>query len=331
MGDGIRRKERCAVWWCLALCKQVLSFVTEPLFGLCGHSCFGFSSCEHVYVSLVMGLRKRGGNTSLQASEACSVSQNTFITARHRQVISTHTSVSAQLWQMMEMVVINHGKVHGKPGQAVTWPLELIRFSGSELIHLYPLIINLNSELKADGESNKASTYSSDDAPQTTSAGVQKQHGEHYLCSAVNRTEYSAASLCEAWLQPCSQLCGVVVASSKHQQVPNDRVVGHAQILTSRRHKKKSQGMRKVIRIHAVKGRNVWIRFFLQPMIQHLLTRFTTRQSWWPHGGTERKNRVIKRVSGIHCEKPLMPRHYFILNISSCWLYYFYLLLDIFY
>lgn len=67
---------------------------------------------------------------------------------------------------MMEMVVINHGKVHGKPGQAVTWPLELIRLSGSELIHLYPLIINLNPELKADGESNKVSTYSSDDAPQ---------------------------------------------------------------------------------------------------------------------------------------------------------------------
>lgn len=185
---------------------------------------------------------------------------------------------------MMEMVVINHGKVRGKPGQAVTWPLELIRLSGSELIHLYPLIINLNSELKADGESNKASTHSSDDAPQTTSAGVQKQHGKH---SAVNRTEYSAATPCEAWLRPCSQLCGVVVASSKHQQVPSDRVVGHAQILTSRRHKEKSQGMRKVIRIHAVKGRNVWIRFFFSTndptFVDSVHHKAITMTSWW-HG-----------------------------------------------
>lgn len=69
---------------------------------------------------------------------------------------------------------------------------------------------------------------------------------------------------------------------------------------------------------------------FFQPMILHLLTRFATRQSWWPHGGMERQNWVIKRVSGIHCEKALMPRQYLILNINNCWFHYLYLWLDIF-
>lgn len=66
---------------------QVLSFVTETPFRMCGHSCNGFSGCEHV--RLVMGLAS--------ASEAVSVSQHTFNIASHRQEISSHTSVSAQL------------------------------------------------------------------------------------------------------------------------------------------------------------------------------------------------------------------------------------------